>query len=573
MSNLSHLNDQSPINFIEQTKALLKVTQKLTIGLNKDLILNDILEKCKEFFRPDTGMILLFDEDEEMLIPHNYFGFKDYVKLIGIQNGEGISGESFLSRKSNLYTYPEDVRRAMENIDQESKMIFQDSLVHWDNETPSSTMCAILQYDNLYFGVLIIDFYAPDKYFSELDFNLFKIYAEQASTSYYNSILLNNEKDKVSKLNSALSSNKKLLSESLQGKSVEDICESLSNMVDLPVRLFDEFLFSRFQSDDFTRSVDSLENYLYEEYFHHGSFTLKEGLAIYPIKFKSEILGFFVLQLKKEAVDDFIKKTIEHGVDLIALKLIKEKEVYDTKQKMVNEMIDEFLIHKQESTFVQRLKGFDIKNNIPCYHIIFDIKEKERMEEVHRIIINKSTALPYKPLLTSKGVLFFTTQGKKELERFLNTLLEVLTKFNLSTAIIVGRMVNSIVEIDSSYKDALSILQKRKVKYGNVILFDDLTIEKLFLQTNRGNIDDFVNTVLKDLSPSNMKNKVLFDTLASYIRNDKLPHETSTDLNIHVNTLYYRLKVIEKKLNIQLSNQKDWLNIHLAVKLSNMDLL
>lgn len=62
-------------------------------------------------------------------------------------------------------------------------------------------------------------------------------------------------------------------------------------------------------------------------------------------------------------------------------------------------------------------------------------------------------------------------------------------------------------------------------------------------------------------------NKDYFVTLAKYIETNKNHKITANQLHIHPNTLYHRLKKIERTLNIQFDRENDWLNLLVAYKI------
>ncbi|SDH84768.1 PucR family transcriptional regulator [Alteribacillus bidgolensis] len=76
----------------------------------------------------------------------------------------------------------------------------------------------------------------------------------------------------------------------------------------------------------------------------------------------------------------------------------------------------------------------------------------------------------------------------------------------------------------------------------------------------------FVDEIFEPLKTNDLD---LEKTLIVYMesnRNAKLSAET---LHIHINTLYQRLKKIEKRLNIELDDPEDILKIQLACHLMN----
>ncbi len=561
--------NQPPNEISERIEVLFNINQMLTSSLDFNEILTRVLQECVGFFQSDAGMILLYDEERKQLIPHNYYGIDDKAKQISLKIGEGISGKVFQSNEAVLLIYPDDVQEAMEDINEDDKELFEESIGHW-NAKPYSVMCAPLLYKNKNLGVLTLDFFEDGGKINKHDLRLLQIIASQAAIAYQNAITFENEKKIVEGLNETISANTMLSNTALQGKGINHICETISKIIKLPVWLFDSLLYTRYRSEDFNHPVNFL-NYVYDTYFYHNSIIVEDGFAIYPIKTKNETLGFFIIELFEKELPDFTRMSIEHGLNIIALELIKEKEIYYTKVQVVGEIFNEYFVHKKQSTLIQRLEKFGVSKDIPCYYILFDKVTDVEVEKIYNVIFKESIGLTYKPLLTSKGAIYFSKQDKKDLKNFLSNLDKILRRFKIEANMLVGRKVNSIVEIESSYQDALSMLGNDSLKSKHIILYDDLTIEKLFMELEKENIFDYIELTLKDLINDDTRSKQLLETLSIYIDCHKDPHKASENLYIHINTLYYRLKVIENELDIKFSNQEDWLNIHLAVKLLELN--
>ena len=69
------------------------------------------------------------------------------------------------------------------------------------------------------------------------------------------------------------------------------------------------------------------------------------------------------------------------------------------------------------------------------------------------------------------------------------------------------------------------------------------------------------------------KNSQLKETMIKYVLSNCNPSRTLQELYIHKNTLYARLKKIEKLLNISFSSNDDLLNIQLVIKADQLHIL
>src|SRR5690625_2586896 len=167
----------------ERMEVLFKINKMLTSSLDFNEILTKVLEECGKFFRADAGMILLYDEEKEKLIPHNYYGIDDKAKRISLKIGEGISGKVFSNKEAALHVYPDDVQEAMKDINDKDKILFEKSIEHWDFK-PYSVMSAPLIYKNKSLGVLTLDFIEKSDEIGWYDLCLLQLIDSQIDDAY-----------------------------------------------------------------------------------------------------------------------------------------------------------------------------------------------------------------------------------------------------------------------------------------------------------------------------------------------------------------------------------------------------
>lgn len=401
--------------------------------------------------------------------------------------------------------------------------------------------------------------------------DLFEYTANQLALGYQKNMEYIERQETVDLLNNTFSSTKKLSRKALEGEGVAHVCEIIADIIQLPICLFDSFLYEKYASTSFTAHESFLTStYMYDTYFHHSELTKKDNIGIYPIKIKKEILGFLLVQLDHAEVTDFIQMNMEHGLNIIALELLKEREILETKKQFAGEIISDYITNRKKHQFIEKLDTLGIDNQIPCYHIFFTNVTKTDLDKLLNIVYIESNRLTHLPILTPNGIVFFTKIGRKEIDMFIKRLVGILSRYNISPNINIGRKVKNILEIDISYKDATNMMRRGAYNDKQIIYFDDLTLENLFLKIDRERIVDFVKKTLNSLLSGEPRSKMLLETLITFIDNNKNHKQTCHALSIHINTLYYRLKMIEKELNVNLSNSEDLLSVHLATKLIDL---
>src|SRR6202041_4004731 len=90
---MSEAAGPSPIRLSQELTIFHDVAKALTSSLNLDSILQTIMEKMAEYFRPDTWSLLMVDEERNEL----YFAIAvgdaaEALKNVRLKVGEGIAG-------------------------------------------------------------------------------------------------------------------------------------------------------------------------------------------------------------------------------------------------------------------------------------------------------------------------------------------------------------------------------------------------------------------------------------------------------------------------------------------------
>ena len=96
----------SPIRLSSELTIFHDVAKALTSSLNLDSILQTIMEKMGEYFRPDTWSLLMVDEEKDEL----YFAIavgaaSDVLSKVRLKVGEGIAG--WVARHGQVLIVPD----------------------------------------------------------------------------------------------------------------------------------------------------------------------------------------------------------------------------------------------------------------------------------------------------------------------------------------------------------------------------------------------------------------------------------------------------------------------------------
>lgn len=141
----------------------------------------------------------------------------------------------------------------------------------------------------------------------------------------------------------------------------------------------------------------------------------------------------------------------------------------------------------------------------------------------------------------------------------------------------IGGMYELITRVDQSYQEALSVLKVKErfaAETKHLFSFSELGIyqylDVLAEKRKHANYPNYSLTRLEAYDREHNSN--LVETLEQFIECDSNVNTAAKKLNIHVNTLNYRLKRIGNIAEIDLKNINEKFSIYLEIKLKNMHL-
>ncbi|XQY91253.1 PucR family transcriptional regulator [Metabacillus sp. HB246100] len=141
----------------------------------------------------------------------------------------------------------------------------------------------------------------------------------------------------------------------------------------------------------------------------------------------------------------------------------------------------------------------------------------------------------------------------------------------------IGGIYQDPIFIEKSYKEASAVLNVKKkfpLETTDLTSFSELGIyQYLDLLLEQRKQSSYVNYSLHKLKEYDKQHGTnLIETLEIFLNYDSHVHDASKALNIHVNTLTYRLKRISEIAEINLKNMNQKLTIYLDLKLDRLSL-
>ncbi|HZH58744.1 MAG TPA: PucR family transcriptional regulator [Metabacillus sp.] len=159
-----------------------------------------------------------------------------------------------------------------------------------------------------------------------------------------------------------------------------------------------------------------------------------------------------------------------------------------------------------------------------------------------------------------------------------STIRQLNERYNLKNVTAgIGGIFSAPNFIEKSYKEAVAVLSLKKrfpKETTKLTSFSELGfyqyLDILYEQRKESGYQHYSLTRLKEYDQRHSTN--LVHTLEVFLDHDSNVHEASKALNIHINTLNYRLKRISEIGELNLKNMNQKITIYLHLKLEHMSL-
>jgi K+-sensing histidine kinase KdpD len=149
--------------------ALTEVSKTITTKLEMPQLLEAIMDKLIGVLEPaEVGAVMLWDQSVGLFRPAATFGYDlEILKGIGLQAGESVTGKVFDEGKACLWSTPEEVAQAMEDMRPANWEVMSRSL--GVDELPLCTLAAPISVEHQKYGVLVLETLEGPAEFTEND--------------------------------------------------------------------------------------------------------------------------------------------------------------------------------------------------------------------------------------------------------------------------------------------------------------------------------------------------------------------------------------------------------------------
>lgn len=259
----------------------------------------------------------------------------------------------------------------------------------------------------------------------------------------------------------------------------------------------------------------------------------------------------------------------------VAIELQKNKFVQYTQGLMHENFIEELLTGKLKDgkTIEERVKILNINFKKNLYAITLDITEFDKNKISLSYLRNQleQKIRNCKAVVYDDNIVLITSCDNKQ--QFLTSEIEQLKSFLKSNHIFAGisRCFYSLEEVQEHYLESLTALRLgRSLRRADYFYpYEEYAI--YHLAESCSGVENLKQnchpSLLKLLEYDKENNTDYTRSLYTYIIHSKNITESANALNIHRNTLFYRLEKIAAIMDIDINNSNTFLHLHISYKI------
>ncbi|MDF2788181.1 MAG: putative transcriptional regulator [Neobacillus sp.] len=586
-----------------QLKSLIHVSTVINSKLDINTIFESIMsETISVVEAAGGGSIWIFDKNQNRLIAQSAQGlfYPHIFRQIKLVSGESMTGMTFAAKKCLIFWDEGEVKQALSTLTPYNRDLLDRSIP--SNFHFTSVISSPILQNGKCIGVITLDSFEQSLQFKQEDINLLEAICHQAAIALEKSSLYNEKEIMVRKLSHSIEIHRNLANLVVNGEGIQSIMNFIHKTIGQHLFLFDEIGELRASACHSSFSIEMTE--FMKAYAKQIILTLENShtvseitliddpyqLVVLPLGSKQKSLGGLII-LSKQKMSKVDIAALEHACTVISLELVKEQAVFETQQRLRGEFVTKLFSGQIDEVLIQKAKNLNFDPNWNYVAIIINVKDKLNEQNVfgdpvirnllhmsNRTLLGRNhqvTAVRDKNQIVALLSLHSRVSSTnivaevKDLSKKLQQ--EINNKYSeIDVSIGIGRMKQGLTLIHESFVEATKCIKflKNYSFEDRVISYTDLGIQRFILQNSKEELIDFIQEVLGPLIQYEQSRKgELLSTLIVYLEQNQNIRKTADSLNIHINTLSYRLKRIEEILVTNLNDSQSLFNIQLAINI------
>ena len=325
-----------------------------------------------------------------------------------------------------------------------------------------------------------------------------------------------------------------------------------------------------------------------------SDFGVEASCVLAPVAVGDAILGYLAILAEGDRVltgDDLDLQIVQHAATVYALSLMRERMAAEVAHQLKDELFEGLLLGRTQDEQVARERAMRLgifQSVGAAYRVMVvvarppaDEDRPESAAQRRRLLDNVAEQLgrrasEFETMSSVRGdelvVLLAAADDARELGRAaVHQASELLPEWRMMVG--VGGVCASAGAIARSYAQARRALETAQ-RFGHqseVAVFDDLGVYRLLFHVNDADeLRGFTDQILGRLIDYDQRHRAdLVGTLGSFLENNGNVQATARHLNLHVNSVAYRLQRIAAIASLDLERSEDRLQAHVALKILN----
>lgn len=348
-------------------------------------------------------------------------------------------------------------------------------------------------------------------------------------------------------------------------------------------------------------SLDSIQSKLpgiHNEQVSKNMVGVKPGMTI-PIEFSNEIIGTIGITGEPEKVKKYGLLVKKHAEILLREEALNRSVVL--REKVLQSLLQDICaIHPEanidERFFKVRAKELGYELELQRRIIVVDFSIFDKFKSTENLYANCTNQMYANSILmefesrmenlfTYKQDIHLFIDGTRYLilkevrqnsrsntfndKQILNDLYKVVSSFNKHAKIVVGPIAQDIKSLNHGINDTMTMLNlvKHQKKDINVYNYANHRLDILFAHIPNYQKERYIESVLS-IFPTDNQRLTMLNTVKKWFESGFKSKECAADLNIHRNTLLYRIQRIEETTGKNMHNFQDVLDLYISIRMS-----
>ena len=554
----------------------LRFLQRLALAAASTLdtgeLVRLVISETTEAAGTDVCSIYLLEADADSLLLTATNGLSQAgVGRVRLRLGEGITGWAAAERRPVVVA---DVRT-------ESRFRW----LHGVDQARFVSMCSVpIISGNRLVGVLNVQTDALRE-FGEADVNLLAAIAAHVAGALERSELQSRLQSRLGELRRSEEINRRFSELTLSGAGLDAICAGIERHAGAPVAVYDD------EGERLGGSTDAAIPTRLEGFVDPAR--RDDDLTVVPVRAGRDLLGWLAV-VPADAFEASTRRlAIEHGVTVLALELVRQRSSTETEERFRGDLLEELLSGKPTPSDASRLArragrlGVRLRGRV--WALVIEPDDSSAYERLEDALTRRRVVRALTDLVAEHGGLVVDRSGgfvvlvpgdasTETIERNARAAVDVATgrARGASQSIGIASRAGELDELHRLVGEARHAVRvsRRADRRDAVATYRRLGVERLLFEVTdlerlAAYVDEFIGPLLRH-SRRGPGAAPLIETLEALVSEGWNLRAASRRLNVHINTLLYRIRKIEELTERSLDDGDDRLSLALALRAQGM---